>query len=198
MKKYTALLLMLLMPAVMAQPTTVEELADLIAKRQKISRILADTVQELRFQDLYIDYPRTWLIPPPKVEIYSEREYANAFCDRDNIVDDEIMIQCVEAEVTEAFYSKGEGIFYFRDDIDLTTSYGVGTVMHEAVHLYQDRRGLLDLKCPIWAEYEAVRLEEKLLEKFGHWISPEDKAYYARWRNMYVVYLNKEKTDCKD
>lgn len=196
MKKYILVLLLLVAPALFAQQTIDERLdtqLDVMVTKSKILDIVKEVVYRLRNE-----YPSlvNYKMPLAKVYVLNEKEYAEAFCrvfTSSSI--NPLYSNCAESGSTEAFYRNGE--FFFRDTIDLNTAFGMGTVIHEAVHFVQDRLGLLSSRCVEWAEYEANNLEQELLEERGLWLTPSDKHYYAKWRNIYSMSLNDKRTDCK-
>jgi len=195
MKKYILALLLLIAPALFAQQTIDERIdaqLDVMVTKSKIIAIVKEVMHRLENE-----YPNHVIYKMPlKVHLLNEKEYAEAFCRIfSSSGENPLYSNCVEGKGTEAFYRHGE--FFFRDTIDLNSAWGLGTVIHEAVHYVQDRHGLLDARCVEWAEYEATRLEQELLVERGLWLTPSDKHYYAKWRNIYSMKLNEERTDCK-
>ena len=195
MKKYILALLLLVAPALFAQQTIDEQIdnhLDNMVTKSKIIAIVKEVMH--RLED---EYPNHVIYKMPlKVHLLNEKEYAEAFCKVFNSSSNNpLYSNCIEGNGTEAFYRHGE--FFFRDTIDLDSAWGMGTVIHEAVHFVQDRHGLLDARCVEWAEYDATRLEQELLVERGLWLTPSDKHYYAKWRNIYSMKLNEERTDCK-
>jgi len=196
MKKYILALLLLVAPALSAQQTIDERIdaqLDVMVTKSKILDIIKEVVN--RLEDEYSEYIN-YRLPLLKIHVLNEKEYAEAFCRIfSSSGENPLYSNCVEGKGTEAFYRHGE--FFFRDTIDLDSAWGMGTVIHEAVHFVQDRHGLLDARCVEWAEYEATKLEQELLVERGLWLTPSDKHYYAKWRNIYSMKLNEERTDCK-
>jgi len=195
MKKYILALLLLVAPALFAQQTIDEQIdnhLDNMVTKSKIIAIVKEVMH--RLED---EYPNHVIYKMPlKVHLLNEKEYAEAFCRIFSVSgENHLYSNCAEGKSTEAFYRHGE--FFFRDTIDLDSAWGMGTVIHEAVHFVQDRHGLLDARCVEWAEYDATRLEQELLVERGLWLTPSDKHYYAKWRNIYSMKLNEERTDCK-
>jgi len=195
MKKYILALLLLIAPALFAQQTIDEQIDNHLDNMVTKSKIIA-IVKEVMHR-LENEYPNHVIYKMPlKVHLLNEKEYAEAFCRIfSSSGENPLYSDCVEGKGTEAFYRHGE--FFFRDTIDLDSAWGMGTVIHEAVHFVQDRHGLLDARCVEWAEYEATKLEQELLVERGLWLTPSDKHYYAKWRNIYSMKLNEERTDCK-
>ena len=195
MKKYILALLLLIAPALFAQQTIDEQIDNHLDNMVTKSKIIA-IVKEVMHR-LENEYPNHVIYKMPlKVHLLNEKEYAEAFCRIfSSSGENPLYSNCVEGKGTEAFYRHGE--FFFRDTIDLDSAWGMGTVIHEAVHFVQDRHGLLDARCVEWAEYEATKLEQELLVERGLWLTPSDKHYYAKWRNIYSMKLNEERTDCK-
>lgn len=177
MRKYILILLLLFASAPAAQTTADSRYGEIY---NIISRVMD------RLENIYSDY-YSYEISPPKVRILSDKEYIKEYC--------RVFKECHMANASEAIYHNAT--LYFRDDIDLNTPYGIGTVIHETVHYIQDKHNLINIKCIDWIEYEAMRLEEKLLKEFGYKPDESDNRYFAKWRNIYSMNLNEGRTDCK-
>jgi len=193
MKKYILILLLLVTSNSFALSDS-----ELESTRAEVHNIILEVIKTLEVNNVYSQYPKIRDLKI-KVHILNDSQYRKLFCRvfTDAVNQNELFSGCEASVDTEAFYSWGS--FYFRDTLDLKTAYGVGTVVHESIHYVQEMHGLLSTRCVVWAEYEATRLEEKLVQQmFPYLPMPySDKQYYAKWRNIYSKQLNEERTDCK-
>lgn len=158
-----------------------------------IYRITNMTIMAIEHE--YSEYP-TQHILPLTVKLVDSQTLAEEWCSRHNPNRKSTAYKnCIAKDEIEAFYQYGT--IYLRNTIDLSDSYDVGTIIHETVHYIHDRHRLLNIKCIEWNEYEALRLEEKLLKQFGYEIDTSYRSYFQQFKFMFDTKLNASRSNCR-
>jgi len=143
----------------------------------------------------YSEYP-TQHILPLTIKLVDDQTLNKEWCSRHNPNRKSTAYKnCIALDQIEAFYQYGT--IYLRNTIDLSDPYDVGTIIHETVHYIHDRHRLLNIKCIEWNEYEALRLEEKLLKQFGYEIDTSYKTYFQHFKFMFDAKLNASRSNCR-
>lgn len=158
-----------------------------------IYRITNMTIMAIEHE--YSEYP-TQHILPLTVKLVDSQTLAEEWCSRRSSSQKSNSYKtCVALDEIEAFYQYGT--IYLRNTIDLSDPYDVGTIIHETVHYIHDRHRLLSIKCIEWNEYEALRLEEKLLKQFGYEVDTAYKTYFEHFKNKFDEKLNTSRSNCR-
>ena len=140
MKKYILILLLLVTSNSFALSDS-----ELASTRAEVYNIILEVIKTLEVNNVYSQYPKIRDLKI-KVHILNDSQYLKLFCRvfTGAVNKNELFSGCGGSVDTEAFYSWGS--FYFRDTLNLKTTYGVGTVVHESIHYVQEMHGLLSTK----------------------------------------------------
>ena len=81
--------------------------------------------------------------------------------------------ECVDEDPVAAFYRLSTSTIHFPDDIDMSGTYGIGTLMHELTHYVQHITGRTRILCTAELEVEAFRNELLLADVYpmAEWIT---------------------------